>query len=340
MRRLRAPVEDRPRRIGFLLIGGFAMMSHAAALEPLRAANTISGRTLYEWRHLTIDGAPAAASAGIAVPADLALEEAGGLDVLLVVAGGNPAAFDHRPTFARLRALAAAGVVIGGISGGAWLLARAGLLGGRRCTIHWEHGPALGEEFPDLRLERTLWVIDRDRVTCAGGLAAFDMTVEMIARQHGGELAAKVGEWYLHGRSRSGGDEQRTSLRERHGTPHPGLLEVLAAIEAEIETPPSRGDLARRAGVTVRQLDRLFAEHLGTTVGDHAIAVRLERARVLLRQTEMSVAEVAVACGFVSPGHFSRRYRARFGRSPREDRRGPAEAALRGGIDRGGGVSL
>ena len=274
MRRSIDPPETPIRRIGFLLLPGYPMMSHASALEPLRAANALTGRELYRWHHLTIDGAAAVASNGIAVPPDLALEAAGGLDVLFVCAGGNPATFDHRPTFARLRSLAAAGVMVGGMSGGAWVLARAGLLEGRRCTIHWEHIPALLEEFPDLALERRLWVFDRDRVTCAGGLAAFDMTTEMIARQHGADLATRVGEWYLHGRSRSGEDEQRTSLRERHGTANPRLLRVLAAIEEEIETPPSRAALAAIAGVTPRQLDRLFRDHLGTTPGAHGLGDR------------------------------------------------------------------
>ncbi len=320
MRRRIDAESQAPRRIGFLLLPGFPSMSHVAALEPLRAANTLAGRTLYLWHHLSIDGATVTASNGIAVPPDLDLDAAGDLDVLLVCAGGNPALFDHRPTFARLRALAAAGVVVGGMSGGAWVLARAGLLAGRRCTIHWEHIPPLLEEFPDLALERTLWVFDRDRITCAGGLAAFDMTVEMIARQHGTALATRVGEWYLHGRSRSADDEQRKSLQERHATANPRLLRVLAVIEEEIETPPTREHLAAVAGVTPRQLDRLFAEQLGTTLGEHALGVRLDRARALLRQSDLSVAEVAVACGFVATGHFSRRYRARFGLAPRQER--------------------
>ncbi len=311
---------DGPRRVGFLLLPGFPLMSYASAVEPLRAAVALTGRPVYAWAHLTIDGQPVTASCGLSVTPDLALEAASSLDVLFVCAGGNPAAFDHKPTFARLRALAAGGLAIGGMSGGSYVLARAGLLAGRRSTIHWEHIPALVEEFPDLRLERTLYVVDRDRITCAGGLAAFDMMVALIALDHGADLATRVSEWYLHTRSRSGDDAQRVSLRERYRTPNARVLKVLALMEERIEAPVAREALAAAAGVTLRQLERLFAAHLGTTLGEHYLAVRLERARTLLRQTSLSVAEVAVACGFVATGHFSRVYRARFGHSPRVER--------------------
>lgn len=295
-------------------------MSYASAVEPLRAAVTLSGEPLYAWSHLGIDDGPVISSSGVSIAPDLGLEAAAGLDLLMVCAGGNPAAFDHKPTFARLRALSAGGLAIGGMSGGAWILARAGLLAGRRATIHWEHIPALLEAFPDLALERSLWVIDRDRITCAGGLASFDMMVELIGRRHGADLALRVCDWYLHARSRSGDDAQRLSLRERWRTTNDRLLKVLAVMEERIEEPVGRAALARVAGVTVRQLERLFSAHLGSTLGDHYLGLRLDRARTLLRQTSLSVAEIAVACGFAAPGHFSRVYRVRFGRTPTGER--------------------
>ena len=296
-------------------------MSYASAVEPLRAAVAISGRPLYAWAHLTIDGAPVASSSGVTITPDLALEAASELDLLLVCAGGNPATFVHEPTFAKLRALATFGLAIGGMSGGTWILARAGLLGGRRATIHWDHIPALLEDHPDLALERSLWVIDRDRITCAGGLASFDLMVELIGRRHGADLALRVCEWYLHTRTRSGDDAQRLSLRERWRTTNDRLLKVLAVMEERLEEPVGRAALAAIAGVTVRQLERLFAAHLGTTLGDHYLGLRLDRARTLLRQTSLSVAEIAVACGFAAAGHFARVYRARFGRTPTGERR-------------------
>ena len=312
---------EQPRRIGFLLLPDFPLMSYASAVEPLRAANILSGKALYRWSHLSVDGAPARASVGLEIIPDLTLDEAQALDGLFVCAGGNPAGFEHKPTFARLRALAAAGVEIGGMSGGAFILARAGLLERRRCTIHWEHIPALVEEFPDLLLERTLYVFDGDRATCAGGLAAFDMMVEVIGRRHGAELSAAVSAWYLRTQSRSGEDAQRAPLRERTRVANAKALKALAMMEERIERPLSRDALASAAGVTVRQLERLFAAHLGQSIASHYLGLRLERARKLLRQTSLPVVEVAFACGFAASGHFSRVYKARFGVAPSAERR-------------------
>lgn len=316
--------EAAPTRVGFLLVDGFPLMSYASAVEPLRAAVAITGRPLYAWSHLSVDGRPVSSSSGVTLHPDLRLEEAGDLDLLLVCVGGNPATFDHEPTLARLRGLAAFGLAIGGMSGGAWILARAGLLAGRRATLHWEHIPALLEEFPDLAIERSLWVFDRDRPTCAGGLASFDMMVELIGRRHGADLARRISEWYLHTRTRSGDDAQRLSLRERWGTADERLLKVLAVMEERLEEPVGRAALARLAGVTLRQLERLFAHHLGTTIADHYLVLRLDRARVLLRQTSLSIAEVAVACGFAAPAHFARVYRRRFGDAPSAERSPPS----------------
>ena len=314
-----APDEE-TQHIGFLLLPGFALMSYASAVEPLRAANVLAGRKIYDWSNLTMDGLPVKASGGVQITPDLTLEAAGGLNMILVCAGGNPATFDHKPTFARLRALAASGAAIGGVSGGAYILARAGLLEKRRCTIHWEHIPALVEEFPDLQLERTLYVFDRDRLTCAGGFAAFDMMVALIARRHGDDLAMAVSEWFLRTQSRKGEESQRVSLRERYRVANARVLRVLALMEEHIETPLSREALATAAGVTLRQLERLYARHLRESLAQHYLGIRLERAKKLLQQTSLSIVEVAIACGFVASGHFSRVYRLRFGHSPSRER--------------------
>lgn len=311
-----------PRRFGFLLLPGFPLMSYASAIEPLRGANALAGREIYRWQAFSVDGGAVTSSAGLEVAAQRLPSEAEGLEALFVCAGGNPASFDNRTTFAELRALARQGVIIGGMSGGSYPLARAGLLGRARATIHWEHIPALAEEFPDLRLERTLYVLDQDRITCAGGIAAFDMMVEIIRRDHGAALATAVCEWYLHTRRRAGSDSQRISLRERTRVANARVLKALALMEARIEAPARREELALAAGVTPRHLERLFVTHLGQSIGAHYLGLRLDRARSLLRQTSLSVAEIAVACGFVSTSHFARTFRDRFGHPARAERAG------------------
>jgi transcriptional regulator GlxA family with amidase domain len=306
--------------IAFLLINGFALMSYAAAIEPLRAANLLSGRELYRWRHVSVDGEVAQASNGMRVIADNKVGDEAGFDTVMVCAAGNPTLFDHPATFAWLRDLARRGVRLGGVSGGPWVLARAGVLRGYRATIHWEHLPAMAEAFPNLELSRTLFEVDRDRLTCAGGIAALDMMVELIERDHGHALAAAVAEWYLRTEARSGSAGQRMAARERFGVSNEKLLRALAYMEANLEEPASKERLAAVAGVSIRQLERLFAQHLSTTPTARYLDIRLDRARNLLRQTTLSVTETAVACGFVSPSHFSRAYRAKFGVSPKRAR--------------------
>lgn len=319
---------DRVQVTGFLLLEGFALMSYASAIEPLRAANILARRRLYEWRHISVTGEPARASNGVAVAADAQVGDNSRLDALFVCAGGSPAAFDHGPTLAWLRALSQRGVRIGGISRGPYVLARAGLLDGHRCTIHWEHAPALAEEFPDLDIRHTLYEIDRDRLTCAGGIAALDMMIDQIERDHGAKLGAAVSEWHLRTQVREAGSSQRMTLSERFGVASEKVLRALAYMEARLEEPASVEELARAAGSTVRQLQRLFVQHLGHTPMRQYLLLRLERSQVLLRQTAMPRTEVALACGFASPSHFSRAYKAHFGWAPREERLPSARRGL------------
>ncbi|MGK7866185.1 GlxA family transcriptional regulator [Falsiroseomonas sp. E2-1-a20] len=296
-------------------------------MEPFRAANDLAGTTLYQWVHVSPDGGPVRASNGVSILADhgasQSLAQPGRLDAVFVCAGGNPAAFEDPATFAWLRAEAARGTCIGGISGGSYVLARAGLLAGYRCTAHWDYIPAMAERFPRLHLTRSLYEIDRDRCTSAGGTAALDMMLALIEAAQGRALAHAVAEWFLHTRPRAADEPQRMSLRERYATSHPDLLAVLDQMERSIEAPLPREELARLAGLSVRQLERLFRSHLGRTISAHYLGLRLDHARRLLRQTPLSVLDTAMACGFVSAAHFSRSYTARFGRSPRQDRGRP-----------------
>lgn len=306
--------------VGFLLIPDFALLAYASAIEPLRAANRLSGRALYRWSHVSIDGNPALASNGVAIRPDHRVGEDGRFDMVVVCAGGNPAAFHHAPTFAWLRQLARRGVKLGGVSGGPYVLARANVLAGYRFTIHWEHAPAFIEDYPDHDLRRSLYEIDRDRLTCSGGTAPLDMMHSLIARKHGSDLALAVSEWFLQTHVREGAGPQRMPLRERLGISHAPVLRVVERMEQNLESPIPRTDLARIAGVSLRQLERLFRLHLGRSLGEHYLALRLDRARDLLRQTSLSVLEVALACGFASASHFSRAYRARFDHPPRGER--------------------
>lgn len=307
-------------RLGFLLVPGFATMSYASAIEPFRAANVLSGSDLYSWRHVALEGRAVEASTGLAFAADHAVGEAEDYDGLIVCAAGNPSTFDHEPTFAWLRRLARRGTWLAGVSGGPFVLAAAGLLDGYRCTIHWEHAAAFAEAFAQPRLTSSIYEIDRGRLTCAGGISALDMMHVLIAKAHGAALAAAVSEWFLQSHVRSGASGQLMTRFERFGLPSVGLSNVIEAMEENVEEPLPRARLAALAGVSIRQLERLFEKHMHTTLDRHYLTIRLHHAQRLLRQTRLSVGEIAIASGFRSASHFSRAYKARYGHGPRDER--------------------
>ena len=316
---MKADLKD-IQQIGFVLIPGFALMSYASATEPLRAANLLASRELYRLAAFSPDGEGAMSSAGVTVPAAPLPRRAEGLHTVFVCAGGDPGQWHYPAVLDCLRLLARQGVRIGGISGGPFLLASAGLLGGRRFTIHWEHAPALMEAFPDLAPERARYVVDGTRITCGGGIAPLDMMHALIAERMGADFARRVSDWYLHTHVDTPGAPQRASLAERYGAHHPALLAVIEKMEATIEAPLTRGAMAKIAGVSPRHLDRLFATYLRTTFLAAYRQIRLDHARRLLRQSPLSVSEIAFATGFSSAGQLARSYRESFGRSPRNER--------------------
>ncbi|WP_245638435.1 GlxA family transcriptional regulator [Croceicoccus bisphenolivorans] len=317
-------MSKKPRRtLGLLLIDGFALMSYASLIEPFRAANDLSGEDLYDWVHISVDGAPVAASNGATILADRKVGDPLACDTLFVFAAGDPAAFRDDRTFAWLRKLAREDVRIAGISGGPYLLARAGLLSGYRATIHWEHEARLADEFPLLVLESSLYVIDRRRLTCAGGVAGLDLAVDLIERDQGSGLATQVSEWFIRTETRTAERPQRLSLRDRYRVNDDTVLRALAVMEAEIEAPVPRELLARMVGVSPRQLDRLFQSALNQSATRAYLRIRLEKAEQLLRTTGLSVTEAGLACGFASASHFSRIYKQHFDMCPNDARRRP-----------------
>jgi transcriptional regulator GlxA family with amidase domain len=211
-------------------------------------------------------------------------------------------------------------VTIGGISGGPYVLAKAGLLDERRATLHWEHMPAFREAFPDITVVPSLFEIDGNRITCSGGISALDLMVALIERDHGRQLAASVGDWFLHTHIREGFGPQRMDLRYRLGVADEKLLHVLRVMERSIETPFSRTTLAHEAGISLRQLERLFQRHIGHGIHSHYRWLRLERARQLLRETALTVLDVALATGFASSSQFARAYSKVFGEPPSDTR--------------------
>ena len=254
------PASDTPEVFGFLLIRQFSMLAFTSAVEPLRSANRLAGRRLYEWQLLSADGDPVVSSSGIEVVPHASLARIERLRNLIVVAGIDAHAHDDRRVLAKLRCLARRGCRVGALSTGSFLLARAGLLAGHRCTIHWESLSPFREAYPDLEVTGELFEIDRDRFTCSGGTAALDLMLSLIGLSHG--RACHPGGRAVHPRAHS-----RHPRPTAHDTAQPPGRQPPQAAQGggrdggHLEDPLSRATLARRAGLSTRQLERLFRKY-------------------------------------------------------------------------------
>ena len=323
---LRSSKSAGPLKVGFLLIPNFSMLAFASAIEPLRAANRMSGDTLFSWIVASPDGMQSRASNHVKTEVDGDSTMLADCHIVFVCAGLDVKAQSDKSILNMLRRLDRQGAVIGAICTGTYLMAAAGLLDDRRCTIHWENIDGLAEEFPLLEITNELFEIDDTRITCSGGTASLDMILYMIGQIHGQTLAAQVSDQFIHDRIRDPSDRQRMELRSRLGVSHPKLLAVVDYMEQGLEEPLSQTELAQKANLSTRQLERLFRKYLSTTPTRYYLNLRLARARHLLRQTSMSILSIALACGFVSASHFSKCYREVYGRTPRAERQ-PETAA-------------
>ncbi len=312
--------RELPQRIAFVLLPRYSMIAFTSAIEPLRAANRLSGKSLYEWHIFTVAGDGVPASNGLIIEPEGDLEAASAFGSVVICTGVDVQKVADKQIISWLRKVDRKGADIGAICTGSHVLAKAGLLDGHRCTIHWENLPAFAEDFPEIEVTSELFEIDRTRFTCAGGTAAIDMMLNVIAMQHGHELAAEVADQFMHERIRDRHDHQRMGLPARLGVRHPKLLSVIQLMEENLEEPLSRSQLARKAGLSTRQLERLFRKYLSRSPARYYLELRLNKARLLLLQTNMSVIDVALACGFVSASHFSKCYRDFFGHTPRKER--------------------
>ncbi len=306
--------------IGLLLLDGFALMSYAAIIEPYRAANILSEQDLYKWAHVSVDGGAVRASNGATIIADTGIDVAPDCKTLFVFAAGDPYAVGDPATFAWIRQAAAAGIIIVGVSAGPYILARAGLLDGYRATVHWEHRAAFVETFPNIIPDPGLFVIDRRRITCAGGLAGMDLAVELIAREQGHALASQISDWFIQTEPRHADKPQRLALHARYDMADPRILTVLAAMASSLDEEIERAALAGMAGLSIRQLERVFHDRVGESLGRHYRRLRLEEARQLLRTTRLPVTSVALAAGFKSSSHFARVFTSHYGHRPSDER--------------------
>jgi transcriptional regulator GlxA family with amidase domain len=307
-------------RFAFLTLPDYSLIAVTNALEPLRMANRIVGRDVYEWSIASLDGKAARASSGLELAPTIPLDKVGKVEILFVCGGIDVRKAVTSPLLAALRRFAERRVGLGAVCTGGYALARAGLLDHYRATIHWENLPALREEFPRVQLNDQVFSIDRDRFTASGGTAPLDLMLNLIQLKHGLRISQQVSEQFVLERMRSADDRQYVPLRARLGSAHRSMIQVAELMEENIEKPLSLEAIARSSGLSRRQIERLFRRHLDCVPKKYYLEMRLRRARELLLQTAMPIMDVTTSCGFKSPPHFSRCYRALFGHPPSAER--------------------
>lgn len=310
------PDAGTARHFAFLLLPHFTLLAFSAALEPLRIANQLAQRPLYRWTAYSEDGAAVTSSCGMTVAVDKALETFPSGAYSFVCAGTVNEFHASPKTLAALRRHALHGGRIGGICTGAITLARAGILAGKTATLHWENQPAFREEFPDLEISGAIYEIDGNVLTCGGGVASTDMMLTLVEEDFGAQFALAVADMCVIGGRRSQTAHQRSSLSVLLGSRNIKLVEIGRLMHENIEEPLSLADLCKQVGVSRRQVERLFDKYLGTSPLQYYRSLRLDHARALLRETNLSITEVGLASGFTSESSFLKGFRGRFGVSP------------------------
>jgi AraC family transcriptional regulator, carnitine catabolism transcriptional activator len=303
----------------FHLLPKFSMIALFGALEPLRVANRFAPGS-FAWTFTSDTGEAVSASNDVPVSATRLLSEIESAAMVVVCASYEPEKATRKPVLKALHRLAARKVVIAGIDTGPFFLAWAGLLDGRRATCHWESLPGFRETFPKIQVVQSLFEFDGDRLTCAGGASTIDMMLAWINQRLGRAIATRVADQLLHFRLPQGASEGRLPAASRYGVDDPRLLTAIKLMEGQVEEPVSAGELAVAAGLSLRQLERLFHKAIGQRLMGFYLTLRLERAQNLLTYSTLSIQEIAVATGFSSLPEFSRAFRRLCGRTPTQFR--------------------
>lgn len=312
----------------FYLVPDFPMLAVSAAIEVLRIANRILGCELYKWRLVSNDGGAVRASCGLSMQANgcIATERKKLFgtecpNMAIVCAEENVEKYSNKSLEAWLRECRHRRVAIGALGTATYLVAQAGLLDNKRCTIHWEKLPGFAEKFDHTLPGTSIYENDGEIWTCAGGAASFDMMLHLIEIDAGEETVAAICEHAIVERARSATERQRLPLSRRYAFLNETVIKIVEHMEHHISEPLSMQELAERVNLSRRQIERLFRAELETTPGHYYRTLRLEHAKLLLAQSTLPVVDIAIACGFISASHFSKCYREAYATSPQEARK-------------------
>lgn len=310
-----------PFQVQVLVLGGFSLMSLSSTIEPMRAANRVSGCELYRWRLVSVSGEPPVSSSNLSLPVNGRFEAQTDCDALIIVAAFEPER-DGKPALSVLRQMERSSrVAFGGVETGSWVLAAAGLLDGYRATTHWEVIEDFAHRFPEVEVVRDRYVVDQMRFTTGGALPTLDLMLELVRAQHGTKLALDVSSVFIHDEPRQGTDPQHMVSLGHLSRLEPRLETIIRHMETRLDEVQTIKLLADQVGIDPRTLHNLFQRHIRTSPGAYLQDLRMAAARRKLMLTEMSITEIAVSTGFNSASAFARAFRNRFGLSPRELRK-------------------
>ena len=299
-----------------LLVPKYSQLTLAALVEPLRMANTVANRPLYRWRLCSTDGRAVTSSSGFTLAVDADLARTGRFDALFVVASYEVTQFATPAVFGFLRRAARNGAVVGGFDAAPFLLAGAGLLDGYRATTHWDDLEDLRDRYPRIEVVPERYVIDRKRISTSGSLPSFDLVLELIRQRNGLMLAMNVSGNFVYDQARPGSDSQYMIAASLINARHPTITRIVRLMEQNLRTPMEIPRLAAAVGLTERSLLRRFRATLGVGPLQYYRALRLDAGRRLLDNSDLSITEIAIACGFESRGSFTRAFKQMFGNPP------------------------
>lgn len=316
--------ERGPLRLGFLMFPGFPMACLTQAIEPLRAANEITGRRAFDWMLLAETRAPVRSSAEIGFDPDVTLQEAEGVDQLYLISPPTAQFADPRRSPARLRWLERTGVVLGAFSGGIFPLARAGLMEGRTCSVHWCYEAAFKADFPGIEAREVAILRDGRRITASGAGAVFDLMLRLIEERLGRDCMTEVACWFQHPFVRDANASQKVPVARAGGTTDTlpvAIREAIRLFETHVEDPLRIPDVARAVGLSGRHFERMFKRETGQSPLRYYHHLRLMKARQRVLYSSDSLREIAASVGYMSASPMIRQYTEVFGVSPRDERR-------------------
>ena len=310
--------------LGFLLFPGFPMACLTSAIEPLRAANEISGRTEFGWTLIGEASTPVRSSAGVRFEPDMTLAQVKVIDCLFLLSGPAQPYADARHSMAKLRWLDRRGVILGGFSGGIFPLVRAGLMQGYKCSVHWCYEAAFKAEFPQVTATETVISRDRRRYTASGAGAVFDLMLRLIEERLGAATMTEVACWFQHSFVRGEDVSQKIPVPKTADTddslPAP-IRQAIRLFADHIEDPIQIGDVADAVALSARHLERSFKRATGQSPLQYYRLLRLKQARQRVLYSNDSLTEIAHSVGYAAAAPMARHYRQAFGVAPAEDRK-------------------